>query len=267
MTAQHSNDTAWAGMVAVDDTELAVTDSGGDGMPVLYLNGQFATRGYWRKTIAELGPGFRHITFDERARGRKSKLSADYSFEAAVRDVDAVLAARGVERALLVGWSYGAVVGAHWAERNPERTIGAVLVDGAFPYDWLDDAMEQRIRTLFKRLSWVMPLLRPTGLAPRMTAAQQAESNIELGKLSRTNELGPVLDAITVPVRYVVASGTSFGSKRDEQEKIRSGLDAATTRNPNIRIGAKVPSNHGALLRKDFRAIADSVREVAALDR
>ncbi|MET9212612.1 MULTISPECIES: alpha/beta fold hydrolase [unclassified Nocardia] len=266
MTARHTNSTAWTGMVAVDDTELAVTDSGGDGIAVLYLNGQFATQGYWRKTIAELGPGFRHITFDERARGKKSKLSADYSFEAAVRDVDAVLAARGVERALVVGWSYGAVVGAHWAERNPERAIGAVLVDGAFPYDWLDDAMEERIRTLFKRLSWFMPLMRPTGLAPRMTAAQQAESNIELGKLSRTSELGPVLDAITVPVRYVVASGTSFGSKRDEQEKIRSGLDAATTRNPNIRIGAKVPSNHGAILRKDFRAIADSVREVAELD-
>ncbi|MFD6390568.1 alpha/beta fold hydrolase [Nocardia sp. NPDC060259] len=272
MTAQHTNhteseNTAWSGMVAVDDTALAVTDSGGDGIPVVYLNGQFATQGYWRKTIAELGPEFRHITYDERARGRKSKLSADYSFEAAVRDVDAVLAARGVDRALVVGWSYGAVVGAHWAERNPERAIGAVLVDGAFPYDWLDDAMEQRIRTLFKRLSWFMPLLRPTGLAPRMTAAQQAESNIELGKLSRSSELGPVLDGITVPVRYLVASGTSFGSKRDEQEKIRSGLDAATTRNPNVRIGAKVPSNHGAILRKDFRAIADSVREVAGLDQ
>ncbi|MFD4433126.1 hypothetical protein ACFWPJ_27735, partial [Nocardia sp. NPDC058497] len=41
----------------------------------------------------------------------------------------------------------------------------------------------------------------------------------------------------------------------------------ATTRNANGRIGAKVPSNHGAILRKDFRAIADSVREVAALDQ
>ncbi|WP_067517901.1 alpha/beta fold hydrolase [Nocardia uniformis] len=58
------------------------------------LNGQFATQGYWRKVIADLGPGFRHITYDERARG-KSRRSADYSFEAAVRDVDAVLAARG----------------------------------------------------------------------------------------------------------------------------------------------------------------------------
>jgi hypothetical protein len=38
-------------------------------------------------------------------------------------------------------------------------------------------------------------------------------------------------------------------------------------RNPNIRVGAKVVSNHGAILKKDFRAVAESVREVAALDR
>jgi hypothetical protein len=111
-----------------------------------------------------------------------------------------------------------------------------------------------------------MPLLRPTGLAPRMTAEQQANSNIELGRLSRQRELGPVLDDITVPARYVVASGASFGSRGDEQERIRAGLDAVTARNPNIRISAKVTSNHGALLKKDFPAIAEAVREVAALD-
>ncbi|MBE1495315.1 pimeloyl-ACP methyl ester carboxylesterase [Amycolatopsis lexingtonensis] len=251
----------WTGLVAVEDTALAVTDTGGPGVPVVYLNGQFATRGYWRHVLAELGDGVRHITFDERARG-KSKRSADYSFEAAVRDVDAVLAARGVDRAVVVGWSYGAVVAAHWAHRNPERTLGAVLVDGAYPHDWLDDAMEVRIRKLFKRMSWFLPLLRPTGLAPRMTAAQQAESNIELGKLSRERELGPVLDGITVPVRYVVASGTSFGSKGDEQERIRRSLDAVTGRNPNI-TSEKVGSNHGAILRKDAGVVAGAVREMA----
>ncbi|MFD3457640.1 alpha/beta fold hydrolase [Streptomyces sp. NPDC058691] len=257
----------WTGMVTVDDSALAVTDTGGPGIPVVYLNGQFATQGYWRRVIAELGTDWRHITYDERGRGRKSERSADYSFEAAVRDVDAVLAARGVDRALVVGWSYGAVVGAHWAGRNPERAIGAVLVDGAFPYDWLDEAMELRIRKLFRRLSWFLPLLRPTGLAPRLTAEEQAESNIELGRLSRERELGPVLDGITVPVRYVVASGTSFGSRGDEQERIRAGLDAVTDRNPNIRISAKVEGNHGAILKKDYRAIAEAVGEVAALDR
>ena len=261
----NSTSSTWTGLLPVDDTALAVTDTGGTGVPVLYLNGQFATQGYWKRVIAELGPGFRHITYDERARG-KSKRSADYSFEAAVRDVDAVLAARGVDRPLLVGWSYGAFVGAHWASRNPARAVGAVLVDGAFPYDWLDEAMEQRIRKLFKRMGWFLPLLRPTGLAPRMTAAQQAESNIEVGVISRERELGPVLDRITVPTRYVVASGTSLGSRGDEQERIRTSLDAVTARNPRIEVSAKVASNHGAILRKDFRAIAGAVNEVAALD-
>jgi hypothetical protein len=72
---------------------------------------------------------------------------------------------------------------------------------------------------------------------------------------------------VTVPVRYAVASGTSFGSHGDEQERIRTSLDAVTTRNPNIKVSEKVASNHGAILRKDFRAIADAEREVAALDR
>ncbi|GAB3967318.1 hypothetical protein GCM10029978_034370 [Actinoallomurus acanthiterrae] len=192
---------AWTGMVPVDDTALAVTDTGGPGIPVVYLNGQFATQGYWLRVIAELGSDYRHITYDERGRGKKSKRSADYSFEAVVRDVDAVLAARGVDQALVVGWSYGAFVAAHWASRNPDRCLGAVLVDGAQPYDWLDESMEQRIRKLFRRMGWFMPLLRPTGLTPRMNAEQMANSNIELGRLARKAELGPVLDDITVPAR------------------------------------------------------------------
>ena len=256
----------WTGMVPVDDTALAVTDTGGTGVPVVYLNGQFATQGYWRRTIAEPGPGFRHITYDERARGKKSRTSADYSFEAAVRDVDAVLAARGVDRAVVVGWSYGAFVAAHWANRNPGRALGLVLVDGAFPYDWIDEAMEQRIRRMFKQMSLFTVPLRVSGLTPRMTAAQQADSNIELGYISRESELGPVLDGITVPTRYVVASGTSLGSKGDEQERIRTSLEGVTARNPNIEISAKVASNHGAILKKDAPAIAAAVRDVARLD-
>ena len=83
----------WTGMVPVDDTALAVTNSGGTGIPVVYLNGSYADQSHWRKVTADLGPGWRHITYDERARGRSRK-STDYSFEACVRDVDAVLKAR-----------------------------------------------------------------------------------------------------------------------------------------------------------------------------
>lgn len=61
------------------------------------------------------------------------------------------------------------------------------------------------------------------------------------------------------------ASGRSFGSKGDEQERIRAGLDPVFRRKPNIRLSAKVPSNHGAILRKDAPAVATAVREAAAL--
>ncbi|MFC4337564.1 alpha/beta fold hydrolase [Salininema proteolyticum] len=259
------NDSTWTGMVPVDDTALAATDTGGDGIPIIYCNGQFATQGYWKRVIAELGPEFRHITFDERGRGKLSQASSDYSFEAAVRDVDAVLDARGVDKAIVVGWSYGAFVAAHWASRNPDRAIGLVPVDGAQAHDWLTDAMEVRIRKLFKRLRWLTALLRPTGLIPRLSAAQQAECNIELGKVSRKAALGPVLDGLVVPTRYVLASGASLGSKGDEQEKIRASLDEVVARNPNIEIHAKVASNHDHILRKDFHSIAEAVRVVNAL--
>jgi pimeloyl-ACP methyl ester carboxylesterase len=250
----------WTGMVGVDDTALAVTDTGGPGVPVVYLNGSYADQKHWRRVIADLGTGYRHISYDERARGR-SQLSADYSFEACVRDLDAVLDARGVERAILVGWSYGAMVAVHWADRNPTRTIGVVAVDGAYPYEWIDDAARAQIRALFRRLSWLFPIARPLGLAARMSAEQHAEVNIEINEL--LGALGPVLERATVPVRYVAASGEALGSGENGHAQARATLDPFLERNPNLTVAAVAASNHSKILRKDFRAIADTVRGLA----
>lgn len=257
-------------MISVDDTALAVTDTGGNGteIPIIYLNGQFATQMHWKKLIDLLGSSsFRHITYDERARG-KSGRSADYSFEACVRDVDAVLDARGVpvsKEVIVVGWSYGAYVAAHWASRNSNRCLGAVFVDGAYPYDWLDEAQIKRIRVLFRRIAWFMPLLRPVNLAARMSAAQMAECNIELGEISREEQMGPVLERIQVPARFILATGTSFGSgDGDQLEKIRQTANSLADRNPNILVSARVKSNHLAILRKDSPSVANAIKDVVS---
>src|SRR6516162_10158189 len=157
MTIQQS---ARTGMVPVDDAALYVSDTGGRGRPVVYLNGAYADQSHWRRVIAELGGDYRHITYDERARG-KSKRSDDYSFEACVRDVDAVLTARGVDRPLLVGWSYGATLAVHWADRSPDRILGVVSVDAAVPYGITGEAARERIRRLFRRVRLLLPLSRP----------------------------------------------------------------------------------------------------------
>ncbi|WP_214318122.1 alpha/beta fold hydrolase [Nonomuraea sediminis] len=264
MTISNASHSGWSGMLPVEDTALAVTDTCGTGTPVVYLNGSYASQRHWRPVINDLGSGWRHITYDERARG-KSKKSADYSFEACIRDLDAVLKARRVERPILVGWSYGALLGVHWAARNPGRVAGVVGVDGPYPTGWTDDADHERIRQLFRKFRWALPMARLIGNAARMSAAQHADINIEAHIIHAALE--PVLDSVTVPVRYVVASGEALGSKDDEQERMRTTLNPVLARNPNLTISAKVASNHGTVVRKDFRAIAAATREVAALTR
>jgi pimeloyl-ACP methyl ester carboxylesterase len=248
-------------MVPVDDTALSVTDTRGPGRAVVYLNGSFASQRPWRPVIAELGPGWRHVTYDERARGG-SKRSADYSFEACLRDIDAVLEATAVDRPLLVGWSYGAALAVHWADRNPDRVAGVVSVDGAVPYGLTGEEGRERIRRIFRRMRFVLPLARPLGLAARMTADQHAEVNIEINEICAAIE--PVLERLPCPVRYVLATGANLGGGQEEMEQMRASLDPVLRRNPSLRVSAKVASNHTQILRKDFRAVAAAVRETAA---
>jgi pimeloyl-ACP methyl ester carboxylesterase len=266
MSNHHTNPTdatssTWTGMVPVDDTALAVTDTGGTGVPVVYLNGSYASQRHWKRVIADLGSGYRHISFDERARGGSGQ-SADYSFEACLRDIDAVLAARGVDRALLVGWSYGALLGVHWANRHPERTLGVVGVDGPYPVGWTKDAEHEEIRKVFRRMRLMLPLARRLGMAARFSGEQHVEVAIEAHLLHAA--LTPILETVPVPVRYVVASGEAVGSRDDLQEQMRKTLDPLLIRNPNLKVGAKVASNHGSILRKDSPAVATVVRELAA---
>ena len=50
-------------------------------------------------------------------------------------------------------------------------------------------------------------------------------------------------------------------------ERVRlAGSGVAVEGASNIAIHAKVASNHGAILRRDFRTVAEAVRAVAALD-
>jgi pimeloyl-ACP methyl ester carboxylesterase len=254
---------AWSGMVPVDDTALFVSDTGGSGVPVVYLNGAYADQTHWRRVIADLGSDYRHITYDERARG-KSKRSADYSFEAMLRDLDAVLEARGVDRPLLVGWSLGGILAWHWTDRNPDRVLGSVIVD-AFPVGVTGAAGRVAIRKMFRRWRLFLPIAARFGLAARMSADQHAEINIELNEIGAASV--PVLERLTRPVWFVMATGDSLGTKDGEMEQGRTVLEPILARNPNLKLSAKVASNHTGILRKDSPAVAQSVRDLAALHR
>jgi pimeloyl-ACP methyl ester carboxylesterase len=146
----------WCGLIPVEDTKLFVTDRGGFGQTIIYLNGSYANQGHWKRVVKEVGAEYRHVLFDERARG-KSKKSKDYSFNACLRDLSAIIEARKIKNPILVGWSYGAILAVHWVRNNPNIASGLVAIDSAVPFGLTGDAAKERIYKLFNKLGFCCP--------------------------------------------------------------------------------------------------------------
>ena len=62
----------------------------------------------------------------------------------------------------------------------------------------------------------------------------------------------------------MLATGDSLGSKDGEMDEGRKVLDPIVDHNPNVKISAKVASNHSNILRDDSPAVARAVRELAS---
>jgi pimeloyl-ACP methyl ester carboxylesterase len=250
----------WSGLVPIEDTALFVTDTGGFGTPIIYLNGSYADQSHWKKVVGVLGSEYRHILYDERARG-KSNRSKDYSFEACLRDLSAVIEARNIENPILVGWSYGAILAVHWANNNPDKASGIIAIDSAVPYGLTGEASRQRIYKLFNRIKWLLPIASIFGLSARMSAKQHAEINIEINEISAN--LAPILKSLNCPVQYIMATGMSRGGELHEFEAMRDSINPLLALNSNLRISVKVPSNHENILKKDYKAVADVISAFA----
>jgi pimeloyl-ACP methyl ester carboxylesterase/DNA-binding CsgD family transcriptional regulator len=73
---------------------------------------------------------------DERGCGLSDRDVADISFEAWVRDLEAVVDAAGLERFALFGHSQGGAIAVEYAVRHPERVTHLVLL-GAYARGWM----------------------------------------------------------------------------------------------------------------------------------
>lgn len=108
------------------DVRLAVTDTGGDGPPVVLLHGLAGSARELLPTAAALADRHRVVLLDQRGHGGSTRRPADVSREAFVADVVEVLERLlPGERVRLVGQSMGAAVLREfldaWPPPAPER--------------------------------------------------------------------------------------------------------------------------------------------------
>ena len=102
----------------------------GHGSPVVLLHGGLANSDYWGNQIKALAPRHTVIVVDSRGHGRSTRDARPYGYDLMADDVVALLDARHIAKADVVGWSDGAILGLDLAIRHPDR-VGKVFAFAA----------------------------------------------------------------------------------------------------------------------------------------
>jgi pimeloyl-ACP methyl ester carboxylesterase len=118
-------------IVRIDNLDVAIDDTGGNGPPVVLLHGLACGRRMWFHQIRALRGRFRVIAYDLRGHGRTEApaSAADYSAAHLTRDLVGVLDACKLEQAAIVGFSLGGGPALALAASRPERVSRLVLAD------------------------------------------------------------------------------------------------------------------------------------------
>jgi pimeloyl-ACP methyl ester carboxylesterase len=93
----------------------------GQGAPVILLHGGLANANYWGILVRALQPHYRVIVMDSRGHGRSSRDARPYGYDLMADDVVGLMDYLKIDKAALVGWSDGAIIGLDIALRHPQR--------------------------------------------------------------------------------------------------------------------------------------------------
>ncbi len=133
-----------------------------DGAPVvLAVHGVTATHRSWN-SVAAAAPDLDILAPDLRGRGRSRALPGPVGLHQHADDLAALLDHVGVDRAVVVGHSMGALASVVFADDHPDRVERLVLVDGGLPLYPLpgkspEETMEVTLGPALSRLTTVFP--------------------------------------------------------------------------------------------------------------
>ena len=118
--------------VEVADLRMRYLDWGGDGSPVIALHG-LASSSHWYDVIAPLlAEEFRIIAPDQRGHGKTTQATSGYDWATLSTDVVGLMDLLGIQRASVLGHSWGGHVASSLAAHHPERVSRLVMIDGGF---------------------------------------------------------------------------------------------------------------------------------------
>src|SRR6202035_968753 len=102
----------------------------GQGPPVVMVHGGLANSDYLGNHARALAPHHRVILVDSRGHGRSTRDARPFGYDLMTDDVVALMDTLKIDKADIVGWSDGAIIGLDMALRHPDR-VGRVFAFAA----------------------------------------------------------------------------------------------------------------------------------------
>lgn len=163
------------------------------GPGVVLHHGLASSRRIWDLTLPHLG-GLRVVTYDARGHGQSGKPSSGFGFDRTVRDLAAVIRATRLQRPVVAGHSWGAMVALEAAARRSRMVAGAYLIDGG-------------VRALRDEMSW--PEVKVRLAPPHLTGTPLAEFRRMIRAIwGEAVEVTPQIEDIVLSLMRVRADGT-----------------------------------------------------------
>jgi pimeloyl-ACP methyl ester carboxylesterase len=220
------------GTAAVSDVELGYRMAG-EGPPLLLITGYGCTMDNWDPLlVAALAARHRVILFDNRGMGASTASKAPFSLDLFAEDAAGLLAALGIEKAGVLGWSMGAVTALELALNHPEMVDKVVAYGGAAEPGPVNAAVEE-----FSRMT-------PTQFSAQLFPKTWAEAHPEvLARLPRpATKPDP---AIVGRQRQALAEWPGFGDRLAGLTRpvlLVVGLeDAVTPPGQSLRLAQSIP--------------------------
>src|SRR5215813_5082025 len=93
----------------------------GHGQPVILIHGGLANSNYWGNLVPALSNDYQVVVMDSRGHGRSSRNNEPLGYDLMASDVLAVMDVLKLDKAAIIGWSDGAIIGLDIAIHHPER--------------------------------------------------------------------------------------------------------------------------------------------------
>ncbi len=111
---------AESGYAKVNDIDMYYAVYGA-GDPVIMLHGGLGHSDVWGNQIPAFAERFKVVVADSRGHGRSTRSAQPYSYALMASDVVALMDALKVDKAAIVGWSDGGIIGLDIAMNHPDR--------------------------------------------------------------------------------------------------------------------------------------------------